>query len=168
MVSLLCPQYVRKKHYFVKVWPSPASHPSWQPIPVNQSDMKKTWLLLVGLAQVPPEHMAKPNFFRQCCVRGFTITIAASRGGGNGGGMILTYNEKKIDPLNASSAICSDCYLETLHALDRSSGGFGAPAWMKPITTSPLERYDISTFGLRAPPRAPGARQSYYDSRRVL
>lgn len=34
---------------------------------------------------------------------------------------------------------------------------------MKLITTSPLERYDILTFGLRVPPRAAEARQSYYD-----
>jgi hypothetical protein len=28
----------------------------------------------------------------------------------------------------------------------------GAPAWTKLITTFSLERYDIATFGLQAPP----------------
>lgn len=39
----------------------------------------------------------------------------------------------------------------------------GAPAWMKLITTFPLEHYDIPTFEPRAPPQASGARQSCYD-----
>jgi hypothetical protein len=39
----------------------------------------------------------------------------------------------------------------------------GAPAWMKLITTLPLERYDIPTFGPRMSPRALEARQSHYD-----
>lgn len=42
----------------------------------------------------------------------------------------------------------------------------GAPALMKLITTFPLQRYDIPTFGLRMPLRASEARRGYYDSPR--
>jgi hypothetical protein len=38
---------------------------------------------------------------------------------------------------------------------------------MKLITTFPLERYDISVFGLRAPPRASEARQNYDDGLQI-
>lgn len=39
----------------------------------------------------------------------------------------------------------------------------GAPAWMKLITTFPLEHYDIPAFGQRARPGTSEVRQSYYD-----
>jgi hypothetical protein len=41
--------------------------------------------------------------------------------------------------------------------------GIGAPAWMKPITTFPLEHYDIATFGPQTPPRASAARRTNYE-----
>lgn len=39
----------------------------------------------------------------------------------------------------------------------------GAPAWMKLITTFPLERYDTLSFRLRMPPYVCETRRSYYD-----
>ena len=39
----------------------------------------------------------------------------------------------------------------------------GAPAWMKLITTSPLEHYDISALGLRLYPKVASSRPSHYD-----
>jgi hypothetical protein len=39
---------------------------------------------------------------------------------------------------------------------------------MKLITTSPLEHYNISAFGLRMPPRAAGARQSSYEGLQIV
>jgi hypothetical protein len=39
----------------------------------------------------------------------------------------------------------------------------GAPAWMKLITTFPLERYDTPAFEPQTPPRSSKARRSHYD-----
>lgn len=67
--------------------------------------------------------------------------------------------EPRLHVGDGGSIAASDGRRQAMSVSRRS----GAPAWMKLITTCPPELYDIPALGLRIPPGASRARQSYYD-----